>query len=302
MKGKGITTSKKRFSFREAITSVVVFGIVVGVPVFSLIEFGHYFRGPDPRSDDPLPAMVVRDVDKASKTPVLFQEPLISVTFDDGYESVYKEAMPLLHKYGIRTTQYVLGGTSDNREYVSWEQIKRMQESGHEIACHTMSHPDLTSLDLTNLEYEVGQCKTELTKRFGTVPNFASPYGAANDKTISVIKKYYESQRNTNGDPTNGVNSADVNLPDNFNRYSIIAVTVRNDTSIKQLQELVDFAKQNNGWIVLTYHQADQVSQSQFGVNPQDLEKQFSFLSKTNVRIVTVQDALAATRLKDSRF
>ena len=53
---------------------------------------------------------------------------------------------------------------------------------------------------------------------------------------------------------------------------------------------------------MLTYHQADEGTASQFAVNPENLEKQFSYLSKTNVRIVTMQDALRATRLENVEF
>lgn len=292
----------KSAKLREFISAVIVLAIVLVVPVFSLIEFGHFFRGQDSRSDAALPVMVQRSVDKTSLPPQLFSEPLITVTFDDGYESIYKTAMPLLQQYGIHTTQYVLGGTSDQPEYVSWKQIGEMQKGGHEIACHSMTHPDLVKIDASQLNYQLGQCKTELSKRFGTVTDFVSPYGSANDTTRTAISQYFDSDRNTNGDPKNGVTNADVNTADNFNRYNIIGVTVHHDTTVKELQELVAYAKATNGWLVLTYHQADDTSSSQFGVDPAAMNKQLQYLSKTNVRIVTMHDALESTRLQNVEF
>ena len=196
----------------------------------------------------------------------------------------------------------MLGGTADQQDYVSWKQITQMQKAGHEIGCHTMSHQDLTLLDEPNLHYQLAGCKSELTKHAGTISNFASPYGAKSDRTRVAISRYFDSDRNTNGDPTNGVTNADVNTPETFDRYNIIGVTVRHDTTVKQLEELVNFARQHNGWLVLTYHQADDESGSQFGVDTAALDRQLAYLSRSNVRIVTMQEALTATRLQNAEY
>jgi peptidoglycan/xylan/chitin deacetylase (PgdA/CDA1 family) len=302
MKEKTSAKRGHRRSIREVITGLVVFGIVLVVPVFSLIEFGRFFHGTDNRSGAPLPVMTQRQVDTNTLPPQLFKEPLITVTFDDGFESIYETALPLLQKYGIHSTQYIIPGTTDNHQYVSWKQVEQMQKGGHEIACHTMTHPDLTILSDADLDWQLRECKVELNQRFGSITDFASPYGSQNDRTIRAISKYFDSQRNTNGDPTNGVSEVDVNTADNFNRYNIIGVTVRHDTSVRELQELVAYAKATNGWVVLTYHQADEGTGSQFGVDPEKLERQFKYLSGTNVRIVTIREALQGVKAEKAEF
>lgn len=304
--GKKTTRSKSKakFSFGRLIASFLVCFIIVAVPVFSIMGLGNSIRSSkseDNRITTVLPAIQQRPVDSTTLPPQLFNEPLISVTFDDGYESVYKSAVPLLQKYGIRTTQYVLSGTFNDKQYVSWEQIGQMQKAGHEIACHTYSHADLVQLDDTNLEIEIGGCKTELTKRFGTVDNFAAPYGSTNGRSMVVIKKYFTSARNTDGDPTNGVTDDDVNVRANFDRYDIMGVTVRHNTTVDELKTLVDYAKAHNAWVVLTYHQADD-GPSQWGLDPAKLETQLKYLSETNVRIVTMKDALQTTILQKVEY
>ncbi len=146
--------------------------------------------------------------------------------------------------------------------------MKQMKDAGHQLACHSMTHADLTTLNAEDLDFQLRQCKTELSNRFGTTPDFASPYGAQNATTITAISKYFDSQRNTNGDPSNGVTDVDVNTAKNFNRYNIIGVTVRKDTTVKELQELVAYAKQ----------------------------------SSTDVRIETMQQALQSTQLQKVEF
>ncbi len=296
-----VTTSKNtrlRTKLRQGISSFIVIAIVLVVPIFSLYEFGHTFTSHDTRSNISLAAMKQRPADNTTLPAQLFQEPLVTVTFDDGFESIYKSALPLLQKYGIHSTQYIVAGNTHDQNYVSWDQVGQIQQAGHEIACHTMTHADLTTLNDSDLEYQVHQCKVELGNRFGIIDDFASPYGAQNAKTIGVISKYFDSQRNTNGDPTNGVSDADVNIADNFNRFDIIGVTVHNDTTIDELQKLIMYAKATNGWLVLTYHQADEGG-SQYAVDATKLEQQFKYLSSTNVRIVTLHDALASTRVQN---
>jgi peptidoglycan/xylan/chitin deacetylase (PgdA/CDA1 family) len=291
-------------SIRNAVGALLILAIVLIVPLFSVREIGSFVKaetGRDSRSAEPLAALNVRPVDATAQPPRLFQEPLISITFDDGHETTYSKVMPLLQKYGIRTTQYLLSGTAKDPHYVSWDQIGQMQQAGHEIACHSKTHSDLTTLNEEYLTAELKHCKEELGKRYGTVRNFASPYGAQNDRTLSAISKYFGSQRNTEGDPTNGVSAYDVNIASNFKQRDIIGVTVRSDTTIEQLEALVAYTRANNGWLVLTYHQADD-SSSKFAVDTDDFGCHFNYLSGTDVRIVTVQEALETFKLPGAEY
>lgn len=286
---------------RNALGALFILAIVLVVPLFSIAEIGHFFQGGPKRSAKPLAALQLRQADKTQLPPRLFEEPLISVTFDDGFETTYTQAMPLLQKYGIRTTQYVLSGTADNPIYVSWEQIAQMQKAGHEIGCHTVIHPDLTTLDDEDLDYQLKTCKADLSKRFGPIYNFAAPYGAQNDRTRAAINKYFDSQRNTDGDPSNGVTEADVNVAENFNRTNIIGVTVRHDTTVEELHRLVAYTKVANGWLVLTYHQADDRN-SKFSLDAQKFDEQFKYLSSTDVRIVPMQEAMQTLKLTNVEY
>ena len=36
----------------------------------------------------------------------------------------------------------------------TWEDLKKYSEKGHEFACHTISHPQLSNLDEKNIFYE----------------------------------------------------------------------------------------------------------------------------------------------------
>lgn len=73
----------------------------------------------------------------------------ILLTFDDGYESVYAYAYPLLQKYGMHAVVSIIGIYTDafseegverhlNYSHLSWDQLAEMVESGHfEVGNHS---------------------------------------------------------------------------------------------------------------------------------------------------------------------
>jgi peptidoglycan/xylan/chitin deacetylase (PgdA/CDA1 family) len=282
--------------FRKSLATLFAICVVLGVPVLSFAEIGHFHVTPD-RPATKLPAFQSRAID-ASTIPVqLFKQPLISVTFDDGWETTYNQAMPLLQKYGIHTTQYILSGTESESDYLSWSQIDAMHKDGEEIACHTITHPDLRTISNADIMMQLTGCDKTLSDRYGKITDFASPYGSQDARTIGQIKKVFSSQRNTNGDPSNGVTQVDVNTSGGydgkgFDKYNIIGVTIRRETTIAEIQALISFAEQNNGWVVITYHQADD-GQSKWGIDTKSMEAQLAAVSKSPIRIVTVDQALS---------
>ncbi|MFA6526215.1 MAG: polysaccharide deacetylase family protein [Candidatus Buchananbacteria bacterium] len=103
----------------------------------------------------------------------------IALTFDDGYEDMYTNAFPLLKKYDMKGTMYIIVNALDKPGYLTKEQVKEMADSGYvEIAAHTLNHPDLRHKDWQVANYEIGGSKRELENIIGKpVTDFAYPYG-----------------------------------------------------------------------------------------------------------------------------
>ncbi|MEK7594184.1 MAG: polysaccharide deacetylase family protein [Patescibacteria group bacterium] len=235
----------------------------------------------------PLPAFIQRPADTDQPTKI-FEEPLISITFDDGWETDYSVAAPLLMKDGIRSTHYIVTGLLGDPAYMSLDQVKALKGSGQQVACHTVTHPDLTKIDATQLNNELEGCrKFFLQEDLGDTKDFAAPYGHTNQAATAAINHFFRSARNTDGDLSNDVTDADVNLPSNFNVHNVIGVTVRSTTTIAELQQAVQYATEHKAWLVLTYHQAEEEG-SKFSLSSRSLKKQLDYLSSTSIRIVTV--------------
>lgn len=115
----------------------------------------------------------------------------IILTFDDGYIDFYHNAFPVLDKFNLKATVFIPTGLMDQSYYLKWDQIKEMDSSGLiSFQAHSVTHPDLTSLDMERLNLEITMSKRILEERLGkTVNFFAYPYGTSDPRVWEAVKK-----------------------------------------------------------------------------------------------------------------
>lgn len=221
-----------------------------------------------------------------------FQQPLVTITFDDGWESVYSSGLSVLERYCVKTTQYILGDHFKDANYLSEAQVRSLLQSGHEVASHTMSHPNLTTLSHESLIWELQESRRRLEAKFGRIQDVASPLGAYDERVLDVAKQYYRSHRNTAADPAS-IGDEDINTRENYDQYQIIAYTVRQDTTLEDIEKLVAYTKKRNGWLVLNYHQVDG-SDAYYAVSKTALAQHLQIIRRYNVRIPVMGEVLSA--------
>lgn len=79
----------------------------------------------------------------------------VLLTFDDGYESFYTYAYPLLQKYQAPAANFLIINAIDNPEHkgipkVTWEQVKLMHNNGIEFYSHTYDSHKYMKMDSSN--------------------------------------------------------------------------------------------------------------------------------------------------------
>ena len=82
--------------------------------------------------------------------------------------------------------------------YATWEQLKEMAENGQEIASHTVSHLDLTTLSDKRIIYELATSKKTIEEKIGKpVITLCYPAGKYDDRVIQAAQKNYLFARTT---------------------------------------------------------------------------------------------------------
>ena len=132
-----------------------------------------------------------------SKTCLPLSRGMITIAMDDSYPSQDQLAAPLLAKYGFKASVYNITRQLDL--YGDLPYAQDLASLGHEVASHTVTHPDLTSLSAQQLDDELRLSQQYLVANVGSpVDSFASPAGLYNATVITAIKKYYTSHRTVN--------------------------------------------------------------------------------------------------------
>ena len=119
---------------------------------------------------------------------------VVILTFGDGRKSQFTNAKPILDKYGFKASFFIVCNWVGLNSQMTWQDIERLHEEGHDIGSKTMSYKILTNLSPNALNYEIGQSKQCLLDHGVNATVFATPQGLGwnNATVINTIAKYYD--------------------------------------------------------------------------------------------------------------
>ena len=126
----------------------------------------------------------------------------VTFSFDDGVTQD-KRLIALLNKYGLKATFNLnssllglKGGWEFNGKFLNHTKILPCEVkevyAGHEVAVHTLTHPNLTGEEDVTVAYQVEEDRKQLSRLVGyEVVGMAYPCGGVNndDRVAEVIKK-----------------------------------------------------------------------------------------------------------------
>ena len=125
------------------------------------------------------------------------------LTFDDGFRSWLTDVAPLLRRLGVRGTFYVSPGLFGTQHFdvpgdagrlLEEDEARALAEDGMELGSHSISHPDLRTLDGPELASELRESKEAVEQLTGRpCRTFAYPFGLYDERvTQAAAEAGYE--------------------------------------------------------------------------------------------------------------
>lgn len=115
----------------------------------------------------------------------------VLITFDDGYADNYTNAFPILQYYGMRATIFVIPAfVGKYNNYLTWDELREMEDGGITIESHTMNHYKLEELPDDEIRSELLNSKQILEENLGHPVEFlAYPTGTYNLHIAGIAKE-----------------------------------------------------------------------------------------------------------------
>lgn len=165
----------------------------------------------------------------------------VAVTFDDANGDTL-DAVELLCARSLRASVYVITGQIDTELGLRPDQLEQLaaRPGEVELGAHSVTHPRLDELSLSEIEREVSDSKRRLEQLVGcTINTFAYPYGAY-DRLVraTVIAAGYRSAvavKNALSHPGD-------------DPWAIARWTVRSTTSAQQIARVLDGRDVPSAW------------------------------------------------------
>ncbi|WP_344452378.1 polysaccharide deacetylase family protein [Actinocorallia aurantiaca] len=111
----------------------------------------------------------------------------VALTFDDGPMEESDKLLQILARYRAKATFFVVGRMVEENPEI----LHREVADGHEIANHTWSHADLTSLSPEGLRAEIEKTQAVIKQHAGyDATLMRPPYGATNARVASAAKEF----------------------------------------------------------------------------------------------------------------
>ena len=122
-----------------------------------------------------------------------YRKPVI-LTFDDGYNNNYTDLYPLLQKYNVQATIFVIPSSVGGQYSMTAAQIKEMADSGLvSIQSHTQDHKELASLSADQQKQQFAQSQLAIARMTGRIPSVLSyPSGSYDSNTLSLAPEYFD--------------------------------------------------------------------------------------------------------------
>ena len=229
---------------------------------------------------------------------------LVSINFDDGYQSMYDNGLPILDAAGLKSTQYIITQQVGLDSYVTLDEVMQMYNNGHEIGVHTRTHPNLTTLTKAQMTDEIVGATQDIISWGITPTTLAYPYGGYNPMVESVVKS--AGLRGAR-DSDLGYNSSGVGLTFggtlSHATHPLVlwseAAEMDMNTTLSDITSEIDYAVANNLWLIILFHRVDETDPccASISVDHSLIQGTVDYLVQGHVPVVTNNEGLIIENL-----
>ena len=231
----------------------------------------------------PVPTATFTPTPTPTSSPTSFVRPLVSLTFDDGRRSQYIYGWPILQKYNMLGTFYIVISDLDGSYAMFPSEVVALYHAGNQIGSHTVTHPHMTTLSNSDMDWELAQSQNYLQTLLGTpVLDFAIPYGEYNNSVTTEIQKYYRSSRTVD---------YGYNEKGSIDFYHLKTQNITDTTTIGNVQTWVNQAKSDHSWLILVYHSIGDHPDSSSSTT-QIFDGQLAAIKNSGVPVETMDQAI----------
>lgn len=171
--------------------------------------------------------------------------PLLTFVFDDGNDTDYLLAGEVFKQHHATASFAITTEWIGKEDHLTVSQIKELQNDGFEIMSHTVSHPNLKSLDEKQIEYELFFSKKTLEAMGIRANNLVYPYNKNNSLVREVAAKHYRSARG----------GRRMMNPASLEKYELKSYPASHN--INKMKSLIDKAYAERKWLILYHHNLD---------------------------------------------
>lgn len=228
----------------------------------------------------------------------LYPNGVISVTFDDGHDSIYNYGRARLDQYGYGATNFLIADRVGQANFLTLSQCKQLEQVNNwENAAHafTLANHDarLTSLTGAALDEELYRLKEFMVDNdFRGRDLLAYPGARWNAEVKQVTGRYFAYGRHLSA--INNVQAETIPPSDRLVAQAVSDTSSHaSGLSVANTKAYIDRVKAQKGWGVLTFHQlVTGTPANAIQCSVTDYNSVIDYLNSTGVAVRTVSEVL----------
>jgi len=200
---------------------------------------------------------------------------VVTFSFDDGHESLYTTGKAVFDNHNIGATAFIITDLIGDSGKLTEAMLSDLFNLGWEIASHSASHVDLTTVGDAEIVAELSVSRSVLAGLGYPCRTFAYPYGGHNATVRSFVKQYYEMARAASG----GVQSFPITT------FQLKAVGL-DGLSLDDAKAYIDSVVETGGMLNFFGHAIDTTMATY-------LNNLITYIESKGIQILTMENALA---------